>query len=209
MIGILFESCAQIATDIEVLLRENWTRLSQVDPSMSAILSDFRPTRCSVVNHSMDAGAKNCSWSSCREGCTRELYKCFQVFVRYAPNDSGSVDYGGVYDAQERSGVLFVNVVGCGYPPAVSCERFYEELKLLKELKQDFPCFYSLRNDSLVITEFDEGAEIMKVSLACVPLLIAVLSAIGLLVTPGVMRAKAPKTGPGRDEDDLQDDLKR
>lgn len=174
---------------------------------MSAILSDFRPTRCSVVNHSMDAGANNCSWSSCREGCTRELYKCFQVLVRYAPNDSSAVDYGGVSDTQERTGVLFVNVVGCGYPPTVSCERFYEEYG--KTLKQDFPCFYSLSNDSLVITEFDEGAEIMKVSLACVPLLITVLSAIGLLVTPGVMRAKASVTGPGKDEDDLQDDLKR
>ena len=152
-------------------------------------------------------GAENCSWSSCREGCTRELYKCFQVLVRYAPNDSGSIDYVGVSDTEERIGVLFVNVVGCGYPPTVSCERFYEEYG--KSRKQDFPCFYSLRNDSLVITEYDEGTEIMKVSLACVPLLITLLTAIGLLVTPGVMRAKNPKTGPENQEDDLRDDLER
>ena len=173
---------------------------------MSAILSDFRPTRCSVVNHSMDVGDRNCSWSSCREGCTRELYKCFQVIVRYAPNASISADYRGGSDTQERTGVLFINVVGCGYPPTVSCERFYEEYG--KTLKQDFPCFYSLRNESLVITEYDEGMEIMKVSLACVPLLITVLSGIGLLVIPGVMKARASKTYPGKDEDDLQDDLK-
>ena len=158
---------------------------------MSAILSDFRPAKCSVANHSMDAGAENCSWSSCREGCTRELFKCYQVRVRYAPNDSGSVDYGGFSDAQERLGVLFVNVVGCGYPPAVSCERFYEEYG--KRLKQDFPCFYSPKNDSLVITEYDEGEEMMKVSLACVPLLITVLSGIGLLITPGVPVSLRPQ----------------
>ena len=77
-------------------------RFLQIDPSMSAILSDFQPAKCSVANHSMDAGAENCSWSSCRGGCTRELFKCYQVRVRYAPNDSGSGDYGVFSDAQER-----------------------------------------------------------------------------------------------------------
>ena len=112
-------------------------------------------------------------------------------------------------DDHEREGVLFVNVVGCGYPPTVSCERFYEDYG--KTLKQDFPCFYSRRNDTLVITDFDESVEIMKVSLACVPLLITILSGIGLLVTPGVMKAtSASKPNSEKDEEDeLQDNLKR
>ena len=120
-------------------------------------------------------------------------------------------DYGSVSttsDDNERVGVLFVNVVGCGYPPTVSCERFYEDYG--KTLKQNFPCFYSRRNDTLVITDFDEGAEIIKVSLACVPLLITILSGIGLFVTPGVMKAtSASKANSEKDEDDLEDDLKR
>lgn len=29
------------------------------------------------------SGASNCSWTSCREGCTRELYDCTQIRVNY------------------------------------------------------------------------------------------------------------------------------
>lgn len=28
-------------------------------------------------------GASNCSWTSCREGCTKELYDCTQIRVNY------------------------------------------------------------------------------------------------------------------------------
>lgn len=28
-------------------------------------------------------GASNCSWTSCREGCTKELYDCKQIRVNY------------------------------------------------------------------------------------------------------------------------------
>jgi len=37
----------------------------------------------------MKRGTKNCTWASCREGCTRELYNCTQIRVDYriAPLD--------------------------------------------------------------------------------------------------------------------------
>ena len=28
-------------------------------------------------------GTKNCSWTSCREGCTKELFECTQIRVNY------------------------------------------------------------------------------------------------------------------------------
>ena len=28
-------------------------------------------------------GASNCSWTSCREGCTKEIYDCTQIRVNY------------------------------------------------------------------------------------------------------------------------------
>jgi hypothetical protein len=31
----------------------------------------------------MKRGTKNCTWASCREGCTRELYNCTQIRVDY------------------------------------------------------------------------------------------------------------------------------
>ena len=30
-------------------------------------------------------GKSNCSWASCREGCTAEIFKCHQVRVTYTP----------------------------------------------------------------------------------------------------------------------------
>ena len=38
---------------------------------VSTILSDFVQS--------------NCSWASCREGCTMEIFKCHQIRVTYTP----------------------------------------------------------------------------------------------------------------------------
>ena len=32
------------------------------------------------------SGASQCSWSSCREGCTKDLFECNHVYVEYVPN---------------------------------------------------------------------------------------------------------------------------
>ncbi|KAH0545861.1 hypothetical protein KQX54_003745 [Cotesia glomerata] len=39
--------------------------------------------RCLVCYIMMSPGASNCSWTSCREGCTKELYDCTQIRVNY------------------------------------------------------------------------------------------------------------------------------
>lgn len=39
--------------------------------------------RCLVCYITMSLGASNCSWTSCREGCTKELYDCTQIRVNY------------------------------------------------------------------------------------------------------------------------------
>lgn len=43
-----------------------------VDPAITTILADFQqaPVTCIVVDHTIGRGMRNCSWSSCREGCT-------------------------------------------------------------------------------------------------------------------------------------------
>jgi len=54
---------------------------------------------------SLSPGTSNCSWTSCREGCTKELYDCTQIRVNYklpenasegADEEGGAV--GGVED---------------------------------------------------------------------------------------------------------------
>lgn len=43
-----------------------------VDPAISTIVADYDqiPVTCMVVDHKYVTGMRNCSWSSCREGCT-------------------------------------------------------------------------------------------------------------------------------------------
>ncbi|KAG4072775.1 hypothetical protein HA402_005252, partial [Bradysia odoriphaga] len=43
-----------------------------VDPAMSTLVSDFtdEPTWCTTQRREDVIGIMNCSWSSCREGCT-------------------------------------------------------------------------------------------------------------------------------------------
>ena len=38
-----------------------------------------------VTNYELRYGKSNCSWASCREGCTASIYKCHQIRVVYTP----------------------------------------------------------------------------------------------------------------------------
>ena len=38
-----------------------------------------------VSTYELRYGKTNCSWASCREGCTAEIFKCHQVRVTYTP----------------------------------------------------------------------------------------------------------------------------
>ena len=38
-----------------------------------------------LESYSLRYGKSNCSWASCREGCTAEIFKCHQLRVTYTP----------------------------------------------------------------------------------------------------------------------------
>ena len=42
-----------------------------------------------VTRQEINYGLSNCSWSSCREGCTAEFFKCHHIRVSYTPK----IDY--------------------------------------------------------------------------------------------------------------------
>ena len=52
-----------------------------LDPAISTIVHEFvdRPVTCRVTNVTVRHGKSNCKWSSCREGCTADMYICYQV----------------------------------------------------------------------------------------------------------------------------------
>lgn len=44
---------------------------------------DETPALCVTSRVERRQGVSNCSWSSCREGCTKEIYDCTQIRVNY------------------------------------------------------------------------------------------------------------------------------
>lgn len=56
-----------------------------IEPAFTTIVMEFdeNPAVCVTVEVEYHKGASNCSWTSCREGCTKEVYECTQIRVNY------------------------------------------------------------------------------------------------------------------------------
>lgn len=56
-----------------------------IEPAFTTIMMEFDeyPASCVTVEIEHFKGASNCSWTSCREGCTKEVYECTQIRVNY------------------------------------------------------------------------------------------------------------------------------
>ncbi|RZF43545.1 hypothetical protein LSTR_LSTR012825 [Laodelphax striatellus] len=56
-----------------------------IEPAFTTILMEFdeTPATCMTVSVTSMRGVSNCSWTSCREGCTKEVYECTQIRVNY------------------------------------------------------------------------------------------------------------------------------
>lgn len=56
-----------------------------IEPAFTTIFMQFdeSPAFCVTVDNEHLYGAKNCSWASCREGCTKDIYECQQIRVSY------------------------------------------------------------------------------------------------------------------------------
>lgn len=99
-------------------------------------------------------------------GCTRDVYKCWQVqvefeFVEGAPVYSppwaslSTFDRGGVHNADysdedesqpASTARLYPNVRGCGYPPELNCEKFYEDYM---NVSHTYTCYVSTMDTSI------------------------------------------------------------
>ncbi|XP_058793994.1 protein tipE [Phymastichus coffea] len=142
-----------------------------VDPAFSTLTADFfpEPVICTTSKREDLWGLFNCTWSSCREGCTSEVYRCTHIYVTYTPWSNASsnstnlvtssVDMSEEIEEAEEiiDAVLLVNIKGCGYPPVVDCENFTREMGY--EGSQ-FPCYYSRVNRSIVMADYDREAEL-------------------------------------------------
>ncbi|XP_055373177.1 protein tipE isoform X2 [Condylostylus longicornis] len=130
-----------------------------VDPAISTIIADFDPipVTCVVTDHIYAEGIRNCTWASCREGCTNAPIKCHQLLVNYTkipfekwqeqPQDLDLI----LWDVSNTK--FLINSEGCGYPPSVNCSVFAKKYGY-NHLGEPFPCFYSRAYPDLVIGRY-------------------------------------------------------
>lgn len=157
-----------------------------VDPAVSTLLADFvpEPVQCTTVRREQLTGLYNCTWSSCREGCTSDVYNCSHIYVAYRTAGGGAsgaagagADTGGLIVPEA---VLLVNIKGCGYPPAVACSNF---TKAFGSLGATFPCHYSRQNHTLAVVGYDKRQQYADiVHYFAVPFTICIVTSIVLCV---------------------------
>lgn len=63
-----------------------------IEPAFQTIFMEFDESRaqCFTDETIVRAGTKNCTWTSCREGCTRDVYQCTQIYVNYKIYPNGT-----------------------------------------------------------------------------------------------------------------------
>ncbi|CAG9816490.1 unnamed protein product [Phaedon cochleariae] len=171
-----------------------------IDPAFTTIFMEFdeEPAQCVTLRTDRRLGASNCSWTSCREGCTKDIYDCTQIFVNYRiPSSNVTIepqrekrslldDYD--YDAtleddlqwSFREARLLPNVKGCGYPPMLNCSIF---LKTYKEIGTNFSCYYSKIDPSMVISHLSMWQVYMNLVYAlAIPIPSFILSVVYLAI---------------------------
>lgn len=162
-----------------------------VDPAISTLVSDFTdvPTICTTTRRDDLIGLLNCTWSSCREGCTSDMYKCTHVYVRFVEIDNFTIHPNLTQDMlanmtteleQSDEAILLVNIKGCGYPPSVTCKNFTDFYGVEGV---SFPCYYSRQNRSVVMTSYNRDDQVsMIVNYFVVPFIVTVISSIVLCI---------------------------
>uniref|UniRef100_A0A182JGB9 Protein tipE n=1 Tax=Anopheles atroparvus TaxID=41427 RepID=A0A182JGB9_ANOAO len=161
-----------------------------VDPAISTLVGDFveRPTMCVTTRREDMTGLFNCSWSSCREGCTSDVFKCTHIYVTFIDDLNFTFPFnatpGELFNLTdiERSdeAILLVNIKGCGYPPAVKCKNFTDLYGFEGAV---FPCYYSKQNKTVVMTAYNREDQVNTIiHFFVVPFIVTVVSSVLLCI---------------------------
>ncbi|KAL3290014.1 hypothetical protein HHI36_023388 [Cryptolaemus montrouzieri] len=148
-----------------------------VDPAISTLASNFvtDPVTCMTTRMEKLTGLANCSWSSCREGCTSDAYHCTHIYVSY--NESSMLNSS---QNQTDDAVLLVNIKGCGYPPSVLCANFTETYGVEGT---EFPCYHSRVNRTVVLSHYERDEQVaIIIHYFAVPFVITLATSVALCV---------------------------
>lgn len=153
-----------------------------VDPAITSLMANYdpEPVTCIATNHVYAEGISNCSWASCREGCTKEATRCHQIYVNYTkiPFSSYKNQKITVWDVADSR--FLINTEGCGYPPSVNCSQFAKQYGF-STAGTPFPCYYSRVYPERVVARYswDDTLRHLVLSLAIPNLLF--ISSVGVL----------------------------
>lgn len=119
-----------------------------IEPALATIYMEFdpEPVICETTEASFHRGLSNCQWSSCREGCTKEVYECWHIRVRYRSRvPVGKADARSVRDQiiQHKSSLT--------YSPLKESKNVKSALYSSSQQKsggQSFPIFSSSSSSS-------------------------------------------------------------
>nr|AGE14342.1 sodium channel auxiliary subunit TEH1-like transcript variant TEH1A [Periplaneta americana] len=176
-----------------------------VDPAISTLAADFapEPVKCVTTRREELCGILNCTWSSCREGCTSDMYSCTHIYVMYttAPyyTDDGDGNWTSTSTSPSTStttttttttpspgenftedAVLLVNIKGCGYPPEVDCDNF---TTMYGKVNAEFPCYYSRENRTVVLIHYDREEHVaIIIHYFAVPFIVTLATSVVLCV---------------------------
>lgn len=197
-----------------------------LDPAISTLMHEFvdYPVTCKVSTVDVKHGKTNCKWSSCREGCTADMYTCYQVRVVYSKRAFVNGTYATEipysewvdltrFDTIENNTMtdtpLLVNIKGCGYPPDIACAAFASHYENISYNQETFPCYYSNVNPWIVLEAYDFSETIASVVAAVtIPNGLFFISLIVLLYwyCP-YCQARCRKYEEQTDQDDKEDEL--
>ncbi|XP_012280477.1 protein tipE [Orussus abietinus] len=155
-----------------------------VEPAISTILADFspHPVACVTTEHVYAEGLKNCSWSSCREGCTSAALRCHQIRVNYsrvAYEEFVTKPLGSTsWDVADTK--FFVNTEGCGYPPGVNCSVFAKKYGR-GNMGKIFPCYFSRTHPETVVARYSWDENLRHLVLALVVPIVLFAVSLGVL----------------------------
>ncbi|KAL7639409.1 UNVERIFIED_CONTAM: hypothetical protein RMT77_009910 [Armadillidium vulgare] len=182
-----------------------------IDPGFSTIFAEFNeePSTCVTVDIVSKFGLSNCSatFPSCREGCTREVYNCSQIFVNYFRDTEGIFKGKNFTNFEDFDNItwdytyatIFPNIKGCGYPPKLNCTIFN---KRYGENGSIFPCYYSSLQPNVTITELNlEETKETLIYAIVVPWSCFIASVLYLLVTYVGMKKPEPEYEDEQEED--------
>ncbi|CAH1964989.1 unnamed protein product [Acanthoscelides obtectus] len=103
-----------------------------IDPAFTTIFMEFdeEPAYCVTSRVERRIGASNCSWTSCREGCTKDIYDCTHIYVNYK--------------AANRSNVSLVDSVAS---MVLTTQLPFREKRFVPPPHEDYEDYYDLPED--------------------------------------------------------------